>query len=119
MHDSRDGASNVVICGGGDGALPERVHAAAMHLLVAGVGLEVRRVAAGVADRLPQAGRLRRLDAGTAHLLDQQAADEQRLIAQHLGVEAETRAARQQAIVPDPSPAGPSSPATTADTSPT
>ena len=49
------------------GPLPERVEAAAVDLLDARVGLEPGRVAAGVGDRLPQAGRLRRLDARSSH----------------------------------------------------
>ena len=69
-----------------------------MDLLGPGVGRELRRVAVGVADRLPQPRRLRRLDARPAHVLDQQAADEERLVAERLGVEPEPRPARQQPV---------------------
>ena len=99
MQDSREGASKVVICGGGGGPLPEGVEAAAVDLVDAGVGLELGRVAAGVADRLPQPRRLGRLDARPADLLDQQAADEQRLVADRLGVEPEPRPAGQQPVL--------------------
>ena len=37
-----------------------------MHFVMPLIGDELRRVAAAVADRFPQAGRLRRLDAGAA-----------------------------------------------------
>ena len=69
-----------------------------MDLLGPGVGREVRRVAVGVADRLPQPRRLRRLDARPADVLDQQAGQEEGLVAQRLGVEPEPRPARQQPV---------------------
>ncbi len=69
-----------------------------MDLLGSRVGGEMRGVAVRVADGLPQPRRLRRLDARPADLLDQQAADEERLVAEHLGVEPEPRPAREQPV---------------------
>ena len=62
-----------------------------MDFLDAGIGLEVDRIAPGVADGLPEPGGLRRLDARSAHVLDQKSAGEQRLVAEHLGVEPVSR----------------------------
>src|SRR5262249_32535982 len=50
------------------------------------------------ANGFPQSSGLWRLDRRTADLLDQQAAGEERLITQHLGVEPEAWTARQQAV---------------------
>ena len=69
-----------------------------MDLLGAGVGGEVRRVAVGVADGLPEAGGWGGFTLGPPTVSIEQAADEQRLVAQHLGVEPEPRAARQQPV---------------------
>ena len=99
MHASRDGASNVRhlrrrrrsasrTCTGCGGA-PSRRPCPATKFIV---------LLADVRHRPPQARRLRRLHLRPAQLLDQQPARRQRLVAQHLGVEAEARAARQQAV---------------------
>src|SRR5699024_814790 len=80
------------------GPLPEGVEAAAVDLLDARVGLDTDRVAPRVGDRLPQAGRLRRLDARPSYALDEHAGDEQRLVAQALGVEPEPGTAREQPV---------------------
>ena len=63
------------------------------------VGDELHGVRAGVADRFPQPGRLRRLHARAAQLFDEQAAGEERLVAEHLGVEPEAGAAGEQAVL--------------------
>ena len=87
--------------------LPERVHAAAIERL-ARVLLVIARVAADHRHGFPHAGRLIRLHARAADLLRQQAARRQRVVANHLGIHAEPRAAREQPILADPSPASPS-----------
>ena len=83
------------------GPFPERVHAPPIQR-VALVLLEIGRVARRVTDRLPNAGRLIRLHARAALLLDQQAAQRQGAVADHLRVEPEPRPSRYQAIVPVP-----------------
>ena len=56
-----------------------------MDLLRAAVGHELRRVARRIPDGLPQSRRLRRLDARPAHVLDQESAGEERLVADYAG----------------------------------
>ena len=80
------------------GALEERVDAAAIER-VAFVLLVFARVAADESDRLPDVRRLIRVHAFAAHLRIEQAAHEQRIVADLLRIEAEARAARQQAIL--------------------
>ena len=51
------------------------------------------RIAVGIGDCLPQTRRLRRLDTRASDGLDQQATVEKSLVAEHLGIEPEPRAA--------------------------
>ena len=69
-----------------------------MHLVGTGIRREPGGVAVGIAHRFPQPGGLRRLDARPAKVLDQQAANEEGLVAQRLGVKPKPRAARQQPV---------------------
>ncbi len=69
-----------------------------MDLLGPIVGGEPRCVAVCIAHGFPQSRGLGRLDARSAHLLDEQAAEEKGLVANHLGVEPKPRTARQQPV---------------------
>ena len=82
----------------GRGALDERVEAAPPERLavVALVGL---RVAAGVGHRLPDVVGLVGAHALAAERRHEQAAHGERVVADHLGVEAEARAARVKAVL--------------------
>ena len=93
MQVSRPGASKATIDGGGTGPLPERVEAAAIEIRA--VVLDV----IGVGQLVPEPGRLVRLHRRPADPLDQQPAEAQRLVADHLGRQPEPRPARQQAVL--------------------
>src|SRR5437016_1862369 len=55
--------------------------------------------ALAVESGLPEVGRLRRVDRRAIHLAAEQAADGQRLVADHFRFEAQARAAAQQAVL--------------------
>ena len=80
------------------GPLDEHVEAAAVERLAVVLQVEAR-VAVAVADRLPDVRRLVGVHAAAAHLVVHQPADEERVVAELLGVEAEARAAREQAVL--------------------
>ena len=80
------------------GALPEGVEAAAIERLAA-VALVIASVAAGHRDRLPHALRLIRLHARAADFRRKQAARGEGGVAQHLGIHAEARTAREEAVL--------------------
>ena len=79
------------------GTFDERVETASIEAF-AGVPFVVAGVAAEHRDRFPDSFGLVRLHAGTAQLGDEQAARRQCVIADHFGIHAEARAARQQFI---------------------
>ena len=95
MQASRPGASKVIIAGGGDGALPERVQTAAIEVLA----LVLLDNPSPPESSFHKPGRLIRLHRRPADLLHQQPGDRQRLIAHHLGRQPEARSARQQAVL--------------------
>src|SRR5438105_4072748 len=61
--------------------------------------LELRRVAGGVTDGFPDSFGLVWFDGMTTDFLDEQAANVQRGVANHFSIEAESRAASEQAIL--------------------
>ena len=79
-------------------SLPEGIDAAAIDL-VARVGFVDAGIRTGHAHRFPQARGLRRLDALAVHLVVQQAAGRQHLVANHFRIHTEAGTARQQAIL--------------------
>ena len=58
-----------------------------MDFFVSGVCLEANGVGAGVADGFPEAVGLGWLDAGAADLIDEEAGDEESLVAEGFGIE--------------------------------
>ena len=80
------------------GPLQERVQTAAVKLL-AMVLNEVAGVAVGVAHRLPEIGRLIRVDASATALGVEQPADGEDVVANLFRVEPEPRTAREQSVL--------------------
>ena len=87
----------VVHAGRGRGPFPEGIHAAAVKPF-AFIGLVKTRVALGHGHGIPEAVGLIGPDAGAADFMDEQTGGAQGVVAHHLGIHAEARAAGEQLV---------------------